>query len=113
MQLKERMQDDVAILELKGKLMGGSETQEIHTKIKELVEEGKTKVIIDLGNVTWMNSTGLGAIMSSYSTLRNADGDLKLIRVTEKVKSLFMVTKLITIFDTFESEKKALAAFKK
>ena len=112
MQLKEKMHGDIAVLELKGKLMGGPETMAIHTKVKELVEKGTNKVVIDLGKVAWMNSTGLGALMSSLTTCRNAGGDLKLTRVTEKVKSLFMITKLITIFDTFEKEQDAIEAFK-
>ena len=112
MSLKEQMHGDVAVIELKGKLMGGSETTGIHTKVKDLVNNGVKKVVIDLGRVTWMNSTGLGALMGSMTTLRNADGDLKLVRVTEKVKSLFMITKLITIFDTLDSVEEAIKSFK-
>lgn len=91
--------------------MGGPETAEIHTRVKELVANGVKKVIIDLGKVTWMNSTGLGALMSSLTTLRNAEGELKIARATDKVKSLFMVTKLITIFDSYDSVEEALKAF--
>ena len=113
MAIKEKMQGDVALIELKGKLMGGSETSEIHAKVKELIEKGVNKVVMDLGKVSWMNSTGLGALMGSLTSLRSAKGDLKFARVTEKVKSLFMITKLITIFDTFETVEEALAAFEK
>ncbi len=113
MQIKEQMKGDVAVIALKGKLMGGPETMAIHTKVKELIESGVNKVVIDLGKVSWMNSTGLGALMSSMTSLRNADGDLKLTRVTDKVKSLFMITKLITIFDTFDTEEEAIASFEK
>jgi len=112
MAIKEQMQGDVAVIELKGKLMGGPETSGIHTKVKELVNNDVKKVVIDLGKVTWMNSTGLGALMGSMTTLRNAGGDLKLARVTEKVKSLFMITKLITIFDTLDNVEDAIKAFK-
>ncbi len=113
MQIKEQMNGDVAVIELKGKLMGGAETMEIHEKVKELITKDINKVVIDLGKVSWMNSTGLGALMGSMTSLRNAEGDLKLARVTEKVKSLFMITKLITIFDTFESVDEAVEAFGK
>jgi len=112
MAIKEQMQGDVAVIELKGKLMGGPETSGIHTKVKELVNNDVKKVVIDLGKVTWMNSTGLGALMGSMTTLRNAGGDLKLARVTEKVNSLFMITKLITIFDTLDNVEDAIKAFK-
>lgn len=113
MQIKERMEGDVAVIELKGKMMGGPETMEIHTKVKELIDKGINKVVIDLGKVSWMNSTGLGALMGSLTSLRNAKGDLKLARVTEKVKSLFMITKLITIFETYDSVEEAVKAFGK
>ena len=103
MQINEQRQGDVAILSLKGKLMGGPETQAVHAKVKELAENKVLKVVIDLGSVKWMNSSGLGAIMGSMTTLKNAGGELKLASVTEKVKSLFIITKLITIFDTYES----------
>jgi anti-sigma B factor antagonist len=111
MNIKEKMQDDIAVLTLKGKLMGGPETMAVHSKVKELVEKGTSKVVIDLGKVSWMNSTGLGALMGAMTTLRHADGDLKLARVTEKVKSLFMITKLITIFGTYDSVEEAVDAF--
>ena len=112
MAIKEEMKAGVSILEIKGKLMGGPETAEIHNRVKELVANGGTKVIIDLGKVTWMNSTGLGAMMSSLTTVKNAEGELKIARATEKVKSLFMVTKLITIFDNFDTVEEALDSFK-
>ena len=111
--IKEEMKAGVAILEIKGKLMGGPETAEVHQRVKDLVSNGVKKVLVDLGKVTWMNSTGLGTLMSSLTTMKNAQGDLKLARATEKVKSLFMITKLITIFDTYDSIDDALEAFKK
>ena len=113
MPIKEQMMGDVAVIELKGKLMGGQETTAVHSKVKDLVANGVKKVVIDLAKVTWMNSTGLGALMGSMTSLRNADGDLKLCHVTDKVKSLFMITKLITIFDTFDSVEDAINAFEK
>ena len=113
MTIKEKMHGDVAVIELKGKLMGGPETQEIHDKVKELVAAGTKKVVINLAKVKWMNSSGLGALMGSMTSLRNADGDLKLANVTEKVQSLFMITKLITIFETYHSVDKAIESFGK
>jgi anti-sigma B factor antagonist len=113
MPLKEQMKGEVAVIELKGKLMGGDETLEIHTAVKELVNKGISKVVIDLSKVTWMNSTGLGALMGSMTSLRNANGDLKLSNVTDKVKNLFVITKLITIFDTYDTADEAVASFGK
>lgn len=113
MAIKEQMRGDVAVVTLKGKLMGGPETQAIHEKVKELVENGVRKVAIDLGKVKWMNSTGLGALMGAMTTLRNHNGELKLANVTDKVQSLFMITKLITIFETYESVDEAVESFGK
>ena len=111
MALKEKMEGDVAILTLKGKLMGGPETVGVHEKIKELIDNDVKKVVIDLSKVKWMNSSGLGALMGAMTSLRNADGDLKLACVTDKVESLLMITKLITIFETFETIPEAVESF--
>lgn len=104
---------DVSVLVVKGNLMGGPETIAVHEKVKELIEQKKIKIVIDLSHVKWMNSSGLGTMMGCMTSLKNAGGDLKLCGVTEKVKSLFMVTKLITIFDTYDSVEDAVSAFQK
>lgn len=111
MQINEQRQGDVAVLALKGKLMGGPETKAVHDKIKELADNQVLKVVVDLAKVKWMNSSGLGTMMGSMTTLKNAGGELKLANVTDKVKSLFMITKLITIFDTHESVDDAVKSF--
>jgi anti-sigma B factor antagonist len=112
MAMKEEMKAGVSILELKGKMMGGPETAEVHQRIKDLVANGVKKVIVDLGKVTWMNSSGIGVLMSSLSTVRSADGELKIARATDKVNSLFIVTKIITTFDSYNSVEEALDSFK-
>ena len=112
MALHEEMHGDVAVLELKGKLMGGLETSEIHEKDQELIGQGAKKVVADVEKVSWMNSTGLGALIGAMSSLRNAGGDLKLARITENVENLFVITKLVTIFDTFDTVEEAVTAFK-
>jgi anti-sigma B factor antagonist len=112
MAIKEKIQGDVAVLTLSGKLMGGPETMEVHEKVKELVGKNIKKIVVDLGKVKWMNSSGLGALMGSMTTTKSAGGELKLTNVTDKVQSLFMITKLITIFETFDSVEEAIASFK-
>jgi anti-sigma B factor antagonist len=104
---------DVNLLMIRGNLMGGPETISIHDKVKELIEQNKKKVVIDLSNVKWMNSSGLGTMMGCLTSLKNAEGDLKLCGVTEKVKSLFMITKLITLFETYGTQDEAVKAFEK
>jgi len=92
--------------------MGGPETTAVHDKVKELVAGKVKKIVIDLGKVKWMNSSGLGALMGSLTTAKNAGGELKLANVTDKVQSLFMITKLNTIFEAHDGVDKAIASFK-
>ncbi len=113
MKIKEKIIEDVAVLQLSGKLMGGPETQEVHEHIKGLIADNIQKVVIDLTKVKWMNSSGLGILMASYTTLKNKSGDLKLANVTEKVNSLLIITQLMTIFKTYDSVDRALASFRK
>ncbi len=111
MRIKEKIEGDVAILSLSGKMMGGPETQELQTHVKGLLNDKLTKVVVDLAKVKWMNSSGLGALMGSLTSMRNADGDLRIANVTEKVKSLLMITQLMTIFKTYESVDRAVASY--
>jgi len=112
MQIKEQKHGDVVVLALKGKLMGGPETMAVHEKVKELSENKVAKIVIDLSKVKWMNSSGLGILIGSMTTIKNAGGELKLAAVTEKVQSLFMITKLVTIFDTEDDVETAIKNFK-
>lgn len=111
MKIRERMKGDVAILTLSGKLMGGPDTVNIHEHIKGLIADGVKKVVIDLSRVRWINSSGLGILMAGLTSLKNAGGDLRLSNVTEKVKSLLIITQLITIFKTYETTERAVASF--
>jgi anti-sigma B factor antagonist len=112
MQLTDREQDGVIILQPKGKIMGGPDASLLHDKLHEIIEAGRKKVVIDLSKVDWMNSTGLGILISSYTTLRNSDGELKLAKVTEKIQSLLTITKLVTVFDTYDTVEQAVEALK-
>ena len=112
MNLKEKEINSVVVLELSGKVMGGPDANLLSEKLHELVDKKKTKVVADLSKVSWMNSSGLGILIGGLTTMRNNNGDLKLINVTERIKSLLIITKLITIFETFESIDDALASFK-
>ena len=112
MAVKEKIVGDVAVLSVSGKLMGGDETKEVHEKVKSLIGDDIKKVVIDLAKVKWLNSSGLGMLISCLTSLQNAEGSLKIAGATEKVNSLFMITKLITVFDTFETVDRAVATFK-
>jgi len=112
MALKEQVVEGIAILALKGKLLGGSETEELHGKLRQLQQSDINKIVLDLRQVKRLNSSGLAALMVAKASLRNAGGDLKLANVEGEVHSLFMITKLITIFETFSSVDRALKSFK-
>lgn len=112
MAIKQSIQDGVVVLSVSGNLMGGDETKEVHEKVKALIGEGHKKFVIDLSKVKWLNSTGLGVLISCLTSVQNAEGTLKISGATEKVKSLFIMTKLITVFDAYASVDEAVAACK-
>ena len=113
MKFSVREQDGVIILAPKGKIMGGPDSTELHEKLRELIKNNTKKVIIDLAEVDWMNSTGLGILISGLTTMRGAGGELKLARVTDKIQSLLVITKLVTVFENHDSVEAAVGSFGK
>ncbi len=111
MKIKREDNGNVTILRLDGKLMGGPDADEFRKHVKDLLAAERKNLLVDLGHVSWVNSTGLGILISGYTTLQNAGGRLKLVHVNKRIDQIFMVTKLNTIFDTFEDETRALASF--
>jgi anti-sigma B factor antagonist len=111
MKIKERRENGVAILELSGKIMGGPDSELFSGTLKQLIHENQLRVIVDLGKVTWVNSTGLGILISGYSTLKRSNGEMKLLNVSERIESIFMVTKLYSVFESYRSESEAIASF--
>lgn len=112
MGVKEKVIGDVAVLTLSGKLMGGKETTEVYDHLKGLLADKVRKVVIDLSKVKWLNSQGIGVLMSCYTALKNNEGRLVICGATEKVNSILMLTQLITIFEHFENVDRAIASFK-
>ncbi|UCE24919.1 MAG: STAS domain-containing protein [Candidatus Zixiibacteriota bacterium] len=112
MRLSDREQDGIIVLEPKGKIMGGPDASLLHDKLYEFIEQDKKKVVIDLSQVDWMNSTGLGILISGYTTLRNTNGELKLASVTDKIQSLLTITKLVTVFEAYDTVDEAVESFK-
>lgn len=99
------------IVELKGNVMGGPSTEEFSDLLHSLVEEGKTNVIVDLGKVKFMNSSGLGMLIGGLTTLKKADGDLRICRADNKIESLLVVTKLITVFKHYKTLDEAIKSY--
>jgi anti-sigma B factor antagonist len=111
MKISREDRGEVTVLRLNGKLMGGPDADTFHGLVKDLVEKGRKQILVDMGSVSWVNSTGLGILISGYHTARNGGGTLKLVNVNKRIDQIFMVTKLHTIFESFEDESLALASF--
>ncbi len=107
-QLDEK--DGVVILALSGKIMGGPEAGQINDKINALIDENKKKIVIDLEKVEWMNSSGLGILIGAITTLKNNDGHMVLIHVSDRIENLLKITKLISVFTIKPDLESALEA---
>ena len=109
--INERRIEDVTILDLKGRERIRGVTVALHESIRCLAAEGKTQVLLDLAWVKHIDSKGLGELIASHVTLDNKGGALKLMHMTESVHQLMTITKLLTVFDVYDDEPKALAGF--
>lgn len=111
--MKYRLREDgnVTIIDLSGKLMGGCDADVFRDLVHELIEDGRKQVVVNLAEVSWINSTGVGILITGYTTLRKNRGDLKLLNVSNKIESILYVTKLNLIFECFGDERKAVASF--
>ncbi|MBD3276801.1 MAG: anti-sigma factor antagonist [Candidatus Aegiribacteria sp.] len=105
------MKGDVLVISLSGKVIGGPELIEVKNTIQKAVDQDKKKILLDLGKVSWMDSSGLGVLVSGHTTLSRAGGAMKILNATKKIHELFIITKLITIFQTFTDEQEALDSF--
>jgi len=102
---------NAVVVELKGDVMGGEDTKDFNALLHKLIDEGKKNIIVDLSSVKFMNSSGLGMMISGLTTMKRENGSLKLASVTEKIESLLIITKLITIFESYESVDEAVKSF--
>jgi len=110
MEFKIAEQDGVVIISLIGKIMGGPEAGQINEQINSNIDQGKKRIIIDLEKVEWMNSSGLGILIGAIQTLKNNDGSLCLINVSDRIKELLRITKLINVFDIKPDLESAMAS---
>ena len=110
MKIRESIYQKVAVLSLRGKLMGPPETTRLFDDVQELIADGVTRVVIDLSHVNWINSMGVGSIMKSFSELKKNDGDLRLVGLTQKVHSVFMMTQLTRVLTIHNTREEAIDA---
>lgn len=111
MEIEQRPSGNVMILDLRGKLTIGSGDELLKDKIHSLIQQGHRNLLLNLAAVPYVDSAGLGAIVSSYTTVSREGGSLRLLGLTSRIKDLLAITKLLTVFDTYESESDAVASF--
>ncbi len=111
MKIEERTVSDVTILDLQGKLLIGEGDEILREKVNSLVEGGKIKIVLNLAEVPYMDSAGLGEVVRCFTTVSRKDGKLKLLNLTKRLHDLLSITKLLTVFETFEEEDVAVKSF--
>jgi anti-sigma B factor antagonist len=110
--IKQRKEDEVTVLELSGRLTIGQPVLSLWDAVRSAVDDGDLKFVVNLGDVNYIDNSGLGELVSIYTTVRNKKGDVKLLKLTAKTKDLLQMTKLLTVFDTYDGEADTLAALK-
>lgn len=111
MQITERQAGPVTVLDLSGKITLGDDAMLLKDKLQSLLHQGRKNVVLNLGNVSYVDSAGLGALVSAYTTMTREGGALKLVKVTGKLQDLLSITKLLTVFDTYSTEEEATRSF--
>ena len=111
MKIEERAVDGVTILDLHGKMLIGEGDELLREKINSLVENGTEKIVLNLAEVPYVDSAGLGEIVRCYTTVSRKNGELKLLNLTKRIHDLLSITKLLTVFDTYEDEASVVKSF--
>lgn len=110
MKFDDMLEGNIVILDVSGKIMGGEETTMFHGKIHEYISQNKKNIVVDLAKVDWMNSVGLGMLISALTTVKNAGGRLVLANIN-KIESILTITRLISVFEHYESRELAMQSF--
>jgi anti-sigma B factor antagonist len=113
MKASSRRVDGVTILDLSGRITLGEGSVVLRDQIRDLLGKGEKKLLLNLGDVTYIDSSGIGELVSAFTTVRNQGGELKLLNLTKKVHDLLQITKLYTVFDVKDDETSAIKAFAK
>lgn len=109
--IRERQINDISVLDLDGKLRLGEGSQEFHNAIRALVEKGRKNIVINLENVTSIDSSGLGELVAGYVAVTRNGGQINLLHLSKRVHELMFMTKLLTVFDVYDNESKAINSF--
>jgi len=111
MQIDERNVGDVMVLDVKGKVTLGEGDEMLKDKVNSLVNQGHKKIVLNLAEVPYIDSAGLGEIVRTYTTVSRQGGSLKLLNLTKRITDLLPITKLLTVFETYDSENEAIRSF--
>ena len=109
--VKERQAGDVTILDMSGEVRIGEGAVSLRDSIRQLADQGKKKVLLNLAGVKYMDSTGVGELIANYTTVTRQGGQLKLLSLTDRIQNLLVITKLLTVFDSYDNEAEALKSF--
>lgn len=109
--IAERQAGDITILDMDGKVTIGEGSVALRSTIRRLLGEGKKKILLNLAGVGYIDSSGIGELVSSFTAVNKEDGSLKLLGLTQKIQDLLAITKLLTVFDVFENEGEALSSY--
>ena len=111
MKTSTRQVDGVTIVDLSGRITLGEGSVVLRDQIRDLLSKGNKRILLNLGDVSYIDSSGIGELVSAYTTVRNQGGELKLLNLTKKVHDLLQITKLYTVFDVKDDEASAIKAF--
>ena len=109
----EKMAEGVMILDLRGHLTLGEETEALRDKVKQLIQAGFSRMVLNLEDVSYIDSVGLSTLVATYTSTRQQGGDLKLLNLTKRVRDLLQITRLSTVFETYDSLEEALKSFRR
>ena len=113
MKASSRQVNSVTIVDMSGRITLGEGSVVLRDTIRDLLSKGDKKILLNLGEITYIDSSGIGELVSAFTTVKNAGGELKLLNLTKKVHDLLQITKLYTVFDVKDDEASAIASFKK
>ena len=113
MTITERKSNDVVILDIEGKILLGEGDVQLRESVQKVLASGAKKLLLNLAEVPYIDSAGLGEIVRCYTTVRREDSELKLLNLTSRIRDLLTITKLITVFESFDSEEEAVNSFAK
>ena len=111
MHVATRQVDGITVLDLSGRITLGEGSVTLRDSVRDLLAKGSKNILLNLGNITYIDSSGIGELVSAFTSVKNAGGELKLLNLTKKVHDLLQITKLYTVFDIWDNEASAIGAF--